>query len=99
MDRQASGLDFAVIGHQDSWPNIQSLINVIRTSNLEQLPVEKIREVYDYIPPRGIFRMHVTSPLGMTRSGLYIETFIAPDKLTAAHLRDNIQKVREAVAS
>ena len=98
MDRQASGLDFAVIGHQDSWPNIQSLINVMRTSSLEQLPVEKIREVYDYIPPRGIFRMHVTSPLGMTRSGLYIETFIAPDKLTAAHLRDNIRKVREAVA-
>lgn len=98
MDRKASGLDFAVIGHQDTWPNIQSLINIMRTDALEHLPVAKIREVYDYIPPRGIFRMHVTSPQGVTRSGLYIETFIAPDKLTAEHLRDNIQKVRDAVA-
>ncbi|MBC2838994.1 hypothetical protein [Robiginitalea sp. SC105] len=99
MDRQTTGLDFAVIGHQDNWANIRSLINIMRTDALEALPVSKIREVYDYIPPRAIFRMHVTSPLGMTRSGLYIETFIAPDKLTADHLRENIQKVRDAVAA
>ena len=98
MDRQAAGLDFAVIGHQDSWDHIRSLINQMRTDALETLPVSKIREVYDFIPPRGIFRMEVTSPLGATRRGLYIETFIAPDKLDAAHLRENIGKVREAVA-
>lgn len=98
MDRQAASLDFAVIGHQDSWKNIQSLINVMRTAELEALPISKIKGIYDYIPPRGIFRMHIKSPLGHQTNGLYIDTFIAPDKLNAQNLRSNIQKVKDAVA-
>ncbi len=97
MDRQTPSLDFAVIGHQDSWPNIQSLINVMRTSELEELPISKIKGIYDYIPPRGIFRMHVISPTGIETNGLYIDTFIDPDKLNTQHLRANIQKVKDAV--
>lgn len=97
MDSQTPSLDFAVIGHQDSWPNIQSLINVMRTSELEELPISKIKGIYDYIPPRGIFRMHVKSPTGIETNGLYIDTFIAPDKLNAQNLRANIQKVKDAV--
>lgn len=97
MDRQATGLDFAVIGHQDSWEHIQSLINLMRTDALEALPVEKIRGVYPYIPPRVIFHMEVESPLGQVVRGVYIDTFIAPDELDAAHLRSNIQKVKEAL--
>tara|TARA_R110002167_G_scaffold222295_2_gene427220 strand:- start:2708 stop:3799 length:1092 start_codon:yes stop_codon:yes gene_type:complete len=97
MDRETPSLDFAVIGHQDSWPNIQSLINVMRTSELEELPISKIKGIYDYIPPRGIFKMHVKSPTGLETNGLYIDTFIAPDKLNAQNLRANIQKVKDAV--
>jgi fatty aldehyde-generating acyl-ACP reductase len=97
MDRQAPGLDFAVIGHQDSWENIQSLINVMRTEALEALPVEKIKGIYSYIPPRAVFKMHVESPLGPSVNGVYIDSFIPPDHLDAAHLRSNIQKVREAL--
>lgn len=97
MDSQTSSIDFAVIGHQDSWENIQSLINVMRTSELEALSISKIKGVYDYIPPRGIFKMHVASPLGKKVTGLYIDTFIAPDKLNAQNLRTNIQKVKDAV--
>nr|WP_299172398.1 hypothetical protein [uncultured Allomuricauda sp.] len=98
MDSQAPSLDFAVIGHQDSWENIQSLINVMRTSELEALPISKIKGIYDYIPPRSIFKMHIRSPLGQETNGLYIDTFIAPDKLDAQNLRSNIQKVKDAVA-
>lgn len=97
MDRETSSLDFAVIGHQDSWPNIQSLINIMRTSELEELSISKIKGIYDYIPPRGIFRMHVKSPKGIEKTGLYIDTFIAPDKLNVQNLRANIQKVKDAV--
>lgn len=97
MDSQAPSLDFAVIGHQDNWPNIQSLINVMRGSELEELSIDKIKGIYDYIPPRGIFRMRVISPSGKETNGLYIDTFIAPDKLNARNLRANIQKVKDAV--
>ncbi len=97
MDRQTPSLEFAVIGHQDSWPNIQSLINVMRTKALEPLPISKIKGIYDYIPPRGIFKMHVKSPTGIETNGLYIDTFIAPDKLNAQNLRANIQRVKDAV--
>ncbi len=97
MDSQTPSLDFAVIGHQDSWPNIQSLINVMRTTALEPLPISKIKGIYDYIPPRGIFKMQVKSPTGIETNGLYIDTFIAPDKLNLQNLRANIQKVRDAV--
>ena len=97
MDSETTSLDFAVIGHQDNWQNIQSLINVMRTSELEELTICKIKGIYDYIPPRGIFRMHVKSPNGLEINGLYIDTFIAPDKLDAQNLRKNIQKVKDAV--
>ena len=97
MDRQTPSIDFAVIGHQDSWLNIQALINVMRTSELEELPISKIKGIYDYIPPRGIFKMHVKSLTGIETNGLYIDTFIAPDKLNAQNLRANIQKVKDAV--
>ena len=97
MDRKATRLDFAVIGHQDSWENIQSLINVMRTDALEALPVAKIKGVYSYIPPRVIFNMKVDSPLGQQVRGVYIDSFIDPDHLDAAHLRSNIRKVKEAL--
>lgn len=97
MDSETPSLDFAVIGHQDTWPNIQSLINVMRTSELEELPISKIKGIYDYIPPRAIFRMKVKSPKGLETNGLYIDTFIDPDKLNARNLRANIQKVKDAV--
>ena len=97
MDRETTGVDFAVIGHQDNWSNIQSLINVMRTDALEALSVEKIKGIYHYIPPRVIFKMRVESPLGQVVNGVYIDSFIAPDHLDAAHLRSNIQKVKEAL--
>ncbi|MEL4455035.1 hypothetical protein [Lutimonas vermicola] len=97
MDSQTTSLDFAVIGHQDNWPNIQSFINAMRTTDLEELSIEKIKGIYGYIPPRGIFKMRVKSPTGKEINGVYIETFIEPDQLEAQHLRSNIQKVKNAI--
>jgi fatty aldehyde-generating acyl-ACP reductase len=98
MDSTPSGLDFAVIAHQDSWPNITSLINGIRTDNLERLSTDTIRNIFSFIPPRDIFKIHVKSKTGSEVNGVYIESFIDPDKLDIQHIRTNITKVKKAVS-
>ena len=97
MDSKTTSLDFAAIGHQDNWGNIVSFINGIRTSDFEQLPLEKIKGIYSYIPSRYIFNMKVRSKTGIEINGVYIDTFIDPDKLATQHLRTNIKKVHKAI--
>ena len=50
MDRTPAGIDFAAIGHQDSWQNISAMVNSIRTSGQGALSCEKIKNIYSYIP-------------------------------------------------
>jgi len=90
-------LDFAVIGHQDSWQNIKMLLNGMRSIDKGSLSIEKIKDIYSFIPPRSIFKMNVRSKTGAGINGAYIETFIDPDKLDAMHLRGNIKKVSDAI--
>lgn len=89
-------LDFAAIGHQDSWQNIEMFINGIRSKDKGSLSLEKIKDTYSYIPPRSIFKMKVRSKTGAEINGVYIETFIDPEKLGPKHLRENIKKVNDA---
>jgi fatty aldehyde-generating acyl-ACP reductase len=98
MDSATASLDFAVIGHQDSWQNISGFINSIRAADQEMLSVEKIKTSFSFIPPRDIFRVKVRSATGTEINGVYIETFIDPDKLDASFTRANISKVMNAVA-
>jgi fatty aldehyde-generating acyl-ACP reductase len=98
MDRMSAGLDFAVIGHQDNWQHISSLINGIRTGQLEQLNADVIRNIYSFIPPRDIFRIQAHSTTGRKINGVYIETFIDPDKLDPGHRCENICKVKKAIS-
>jgi fatty aldehyde-generating acyl-ACP reductase len=95
MDSQSSSLDFAAIGHQDSWQNITAFINGIRT---DELSSEKIKDIFSFIPPRDLFRVKVRSKTGAEINGVYIETFIDPDKLDIPFLRTNIGKVMNAVS-
>jgi len=98
MDRAASCLDFAIIGHQDSWQNIADFINGIRTREEGELTIEKIKEIYSYIPARSLFKMKIRSKTGTEINGVYIESFIEPEKLDIPYLRMNIGKVRNAVS-
>ena len=98
MDRMSAGLDFAVIGHQDNWQHISSLINGIRTGQLERLKTDVIRNIYSFIPPRDIFRIQVKSTTGRKLNGIYIETFIDPDRLDPAHQNENIGKLKKAIS-
>ena len=98
MDRPPSSLDFAVIGHQDSWQNITDSINCIRAADQESLPLDKIKDIFSFIPPRDLFKVKVRSATGQVVNGVYIETFIDPDKLTPEFTRTNINKVMKAAS-
>ena len=91
-------LDFAVIGHQESWNDIKAFINGMRSNNVGDLSLEKIKDIFCYIPPRSVFKMKVRSKTDSLINGIYIETFIDPDKLGPKYLRTNIKKVNEAIA-
>jgi len=98
MDSAAAGLDFAVIGHQDSWQSIAAFVNSMRRPDQEKLSAAQIKTSYPFIPPRDVFRVKVKSADGTEINGVYIETFIDPDKLEAGFARANMQKVMRAAA-
>ncbi|MCY7420632.1 MAG: hypothetical protein LH478_02700 [Chitinophagaceae bacterium] len=98
MDSTSSSLDFAIIGHQDSWQTITSFINTLRKPDLPELSIEQTKKVFPFIPPREIYKIDVTSATGRKVKGAYIETFIEPDKLTAEYARKNVCKVMKAIA-
>lgn len=97
MGNQSSCLKFALIGHQESWENVMQFIQTMRyPGNDHELILDKVKDVFTYIPPRKIFDIEVTSLLYGKIHGAYIETFIAPDELDIKHLRKNIEKVKLA---
>ncbi|HYV90301.1 MAG TPA: hypothetical protein VE978_00895 [Chitinophagales bacterium] len=96
MDRKPAGIDFALIGHQESWQQVTGFVNTIRKQQMEPLSEEKVRSIFPFIPPRDLFKIRISSSNGEVLNGVYIETFIAPDTLDAQHIRSNILKVKEA---
>ncbi|MEO6722395.1 MAG: hypothetical protein ABIN67_18650 [Ferruginibacter sp.] len=98
MDSSPASLDFAVIGHQDSWHNIAAFVNCIRGAELEPLVVEKVKDIFSFIPPRDLFKVNVRSATGAEINGVYIETFIDPDKLLPQFTRTNIGKIIQAAS-
>lgn len=97
MDNQSAGISFALIGHQDNWEKIYELVNVSRIENgTAPLSLEKIKDVFSYIPPRDLFEINVYSSQSGVIRGVYIETFISPDELDIKHLHTNVRKVKEA---
>ena len=96
MASATSSIDFAVIGHQDSWQNIERFVNGLRTPGQEKLSVEKIKNIFPFIPPRVLFNVKVKSSTGNEINGIYIDTFIDPDKLNTQYSKANIRKVIQA---
>ena len=96
-DLHCNQLDFAVIGHQDNWQSIMSFLNGIRTSTHGELTLKNVKDTFGFIPPREIFKVKVKSKTGIDINGVYIETFIDPDKLTPRYLKTNINKVTKAI--
>jgi fatty aldehyde-generating acyl-ACP reductase len=98
MGGSVAGLDFALIGHQESWRAASDMLAVLRGPKHSPLPDDEIREILPWIPPRAICHVKITSLTGRTARGVYIDSFIPPDRLEASHTRDNLTRVRDSAA-
>ena len=91
-------VDFALIGHQESWRATADVFALLRGPAYPPVPDEEIMSIVPWIPPRAVCRVQTHSHLGGSARGLYIDSFIPPDHLDAAFLQDNLKRVRGAAA-
>jgi fatty aldehyde-generating acyl-ACP reductase len=99
MGSSAAGVtDFALIGHQESWRAAADVIGVLRGPEHMPLPDDEIRDLLPWIPPRAVCHVDARSIAGPKARGLYIDSFIPPDRLEAACVHENIARVRGAAA-
>src|ERR1700735_2664467 len=88
--RSGSELDFALIGHQESWRAAADVLAVLRGPEHAPLPDDEIKDILPWIPPRAVCHVEAGSIVGAKARGLYIDSFIPPDRLQGAYLRDNL---------
>lgn len=91
-------LDFALIGHQESWRAASDVLAVLRGPGHVPLPEEEVRDILPWIPPRPVCQVEISSIRGARARGQYIDSFIPPDQLADAHVRDNLARVRASAA-
>jgi fatty aldehyde-generating acyl-ACP reductase len=92
-------IDFALIGHQESWRAAADVLAVLRGPEHTPLPDCEIKDILPWIPPRAVCHVEIESTNGGVKAhGLYIDSFIPPDHLEAAYMHDNIARVRAAAA-
>ena len=89
-------VDFAVIGHPETWDRAAAIISKLRGPGLPPIPLEDIREIIPWIPPRTCSRVTMLSAQGHEVRGLYIDAFIPPGELEVHFLRQNLNRVRDA---
>ena len=88
-------VDFALIGHQESWRAAADVLAILRGA---PLPDDEIKDILPWIPPRPICHVEIGSPTTAKARGLYIDCFIPPDRLGAAYVHENIARVRAAAS-
>jgi fatty aldehyde-generating acyl-ACP reductase len=91
-------IDFALIGHQESWRAAADVLAVLRGPERTPLADDEIKDILPWIPPRAVCHVDVGSIIGAKARGLYIDSFIPPDRLEAAYVHENIARVRAAAA-
>jgi fatty aldehyde-generating acyl-ACP reductase len=91
-------VDFALIGHQESWRAAADVLAVLRGHERSPLPDDEIRDILPWIPPRVVCHVEVESTIGTAARGLYIDCFIPPDRLGSADVHENVARVRAAAA-
>jgi len=97
-DGRSAGLDFALIGHQESWKAAADVLTFLRGPAHPPLPDDEIRDILPWIPPRPVCHVDVQSPAGAMARGLYIDSFIPPDCLGSDHAHENVTRVRSAAS-
>jgi fatty aldehyde-generating acyl-ACP reductase len=91
-------VDFALIGHQESWRAAADVLAVLRGPERTPLPDDEIKDILPWIPPRAVCHVDARSIVGARARGVYIDSFIPPDRLEAAYVHENIGRVRGAAA-
>jgi fatty aldehyde-generating acyl-ACP reductase len=91
-------VDFALVGHQESWRAAADVLAVLRGRERTPLPDDEIRDILPWIPPRPVCHVEVASAGPARARGLYIDSFIPPDRLADAYMRENLARVRGAAA-
>jgi fatty aldehyde-generating acyl-ACP reductase len=91
-------VDFALIGHQESWRAAADVLAVLRGPQHTPLPDDEIKDILPWIPPRAVCHVDVASITGARARGLYIDSFIPPDRLEAVYVHENVARVRGAAA-
>jgi fatty aldehyde-generating acyl-ACP reductase len=89
-------VDFALIGHLESWSTAAAVISALRGAARPAIRSEELREILPWIPPRTVCRVTITSSNGSEAHGVYIDSFIPPDRLAERFLRENLARVRQA---
>ena len=105
---RTSEIDFALIGHQESWRAASDVLAVLRGPERTPLPDDEIKDILPWIPPRAVCHVEVGSTINNSTinnktaktktRGIYIDSFIPPDRLEAAYVHENIARVRAAAA-
>jgi predicted amino acid dehydrogenase len=95
---RTTDVDFALIGHQESWRAAADVLAVLRGPERTPIPDDEIKDILPWIPPRAVCHVDVASIVGAKARGLYIDSFILPDRLEAAYVHENIARVRKAAA-
>src|SRR5260370_10812180 len=90
--------DFALIGHQESRRAAADVLAVLRGPERTPLPDDEIKDILPWIPPRAVCHVDIGSIAGAKARGLYIDSFIPPDRLEAAYVHETIARVRKAAA-
>jgi predicted amino acid dehydrogenase len=74
------------------------VFSALRGPERTPLPDDEIKDIVPWIPPRAVCRVDVKSIGDAEAHGLYIDSFIPPDRLDAARVRENLTRVRAAAA-
>jgi len=102
MDRTAAGVaprvDFALVGHPENWRAAAEVFSALRGPERAPLPDDELQEILPWIPPRAVCQVDVKSIADAEAHGLYIDSFIPPDRLDAACVRENLTRVRAAAS-
>lgn len=96
MGGPVAGVDFALIGHQESWRAAADVLAVLRGPERAPLPDDEIRDILPWIPPRVVCHVEVRSLTGAKAHGIYVDSFIPADRLDTAWTHDNLRRVRAA---
>jgi fatty aldehyde-generating acyl-ACP reductase len=91
-------VDFALIGHPESWSAAADVLAVLRGPEHARLADDEIKDIVPWIPPRTICHVEVESIAGVKARGAYIDAFIAPDRLGGVWVHENVSRVRAAAA-